>query len=91
MIYLKQLNSEPTTNKKISEPSSNKSIFGGLFSDKGSNIKIVTENDEGKGNLGKATSNMNENKTWDGFGKFNNVPVNLDKVDKKPELTRKKN
>ena len=31
---------------------------------------------------------LNENKTWDGFGKFNNVPVNLDKVEKKPELSR---
>lgn len=84
------INPEPTTNKKISEPSSSKSIFGGLFGDKkdGSNIKTVTQNDEAKANLGKATSNMNENKTWDGFGKFNNVPVNLDKVDKKPELTR---
>lgn len=84
------INPEPTTNKKISEPSSSKSIFGGLFADKkdGSNVKTVTQNDEAKANLGKATSNMNENKTWDGFGKFNNVPVNLDKVDKKPELTR---
>jgi hypothetical protein len=81
---------EPTTNKKISEPSSSKSIFGGLFSDKkdGSNVKTVTQNDDTKGNLGKATSNMNENKTWDGFGKFNNVPVNLDKVEEKPELTK---
>ena len=26
---------------------------------------------------------MNENKTWDGFGKFNNA-----KVEKKPELTK---
>tara|TARA_B100000780_G_scaffold25989_1_gene16461 strand:+ start:610 stop:2076 length:1467 start_codon:yes stop_codon:yes gene_type:complete len=79
-----------STNKKISEPSSNKSIFNGLFGDKidGENVKHVTQNNAGKANLGKATSNMNENKTWDGFGKFNNVPVNLDKVDKKPELTK---
>lgn len=79
-----------STSKKISEPSSSKSIFGGLFSDKkdGLNVKTVTQNDEAKENLGKATSNMNENKTWDGFGKFNNVPVNLDKVEKKPELTK---
>ena len=84
------INPEPTTNKKISEPSSSKNIFGGLFGDKkdGSNVKTVTQNDDAKGNLGKATSNMNENKTWDGFGKFNNVPVNLDKVEKKPELTK---
>ena len=69
-----------------------KNIFGGLFSnDKrdGDNIKQVFQNDNAKHpELGKSTSNMNENKTWDGFGKFNNVPVNLDKVDKKPELTK---
>tara|TARA_X000000368_G_scaffold418516_1_gene418524 strand:+ start:98 stop:1561 length:1464 start_codon:yes stop_codon:yes gene_type:complete len=84
------INSEPTTNKNINESSSNKNIFSGLFGDKkdGSNVKTVTQNDEAKTNLGKATSNMNENKTWDGFGKFNNVPINLDKVEKKPELTK---
>ena len=83
------IKTEPTS-KKISESSSNKSIFGGLFGDKinGENVKQVTPNNDGKANLGKATSNMNENKTWDGFGKFNNVPINLDKVDKKPELTK---
>jgi len=79
-----------STSKKISEPLSNKSIFSGLFSDKidGENVKQVTQDNDGKANLGRATSNMNENKTWDGFGKFNNVPVNLDKFDKKPELTK---
>lgn len=69
-----------------------KNIFGGLFgNDKkdGDNIKQVFQNDDGKKpDLGKSTSSMNENKTWDGFGKFNNVPVNLDKVEKKPELTK---
>ena len=31
--------------------------------------------------LGKATSNTeNDNKTWDGYGKFNNIPLNPDKV-----------
>tara|TARA_B100001778_G_C18597038_1_gene635266 strand:+ start:1480 stop:2931 length:1452 start_codon:yes stop_codon:yes gene_type:complete len=69
-----------------------KNIFGGIFgNDKrdGDNIKQVFQNDNAKQpDLGKSTSNMNENKTWDGFGKFNNVPVNLDKVEKKPELTK---
>ena len=69
-----------------------KNIFGGIFgNDKrdGDNIKQVFQNDNAKqADLGKSTSNMNENKTWDGFGKFNNVPVNLDKVEKKPELTK---
>tara|TARA_B110000444_G_scaffold228994_2_gene235170 strand:- start:20987 stop:22450 length:1464 start_codon:yes stop_codon:yes gene_type:complete len=79
-----------STNKTISEPYSSKNLFGGLFSEKkdGANIKHVSQNEDAKSGLGKATSNMNENKTWDGYGKFNNVPVNLDKVDKKPELTK---
>lgn len=69
-----------------------KSIFGGLFGDSknnGSNVKPVTRNnDTDPINLGKSTANMNENKTWDGFGKFNNVPINLDKAQEKPELTK---
>ena len=69
-----------------------KSIFGGLFGDNknnGANIKPVIQNEENEPvNLGKSTANMNENKTWDGFGKFNNVPINLEKAQEKPELTK---
>ena len=70
-----------------------KSIFGGLFGgdskNNGANIKPVTKNDDNDPiNLGKSTANMNENKTWDGFGKFNNVPINLAKAQEKPELTK---
>jgi hypothetical protein len=70
-----------------------KSIFGGLFGgdskNNGANIKPVTKNDDNDPiNLGKSTANMNENKTWDGFGKFNNVPINLTKAQEKPELTK---
>tara|TARA_B100000579_G_scaffold112000_1_gene89590 strand:- start:1217 stop:2722 length:1506 start_codon:yes stop_codon:yes gene_type:complete len=72
--------------------SSKKPIFGGLFGVEktdGSNVRQVSGNEEAKEqNLGKSTSDLNENKTWDGYGKFNNVPVNLDKVDKKPELSK---
>ena len=80
-------------NYNQSTPSANKkSIFGGLFGDSknnGSNVKPVTKNnDNDTVNLGKSTANMNENKTWDGFGKFNNVPINLDKAQEKPELTK---
>ena len=65
-----------------------KSLFEGLFGNKndGSNIKQVKENDED--NLGKSTANMNENKTWDGYGKFNNVPINLESAQKPKELTK---
>ncbi len=41
-------------------------------------------------NLGKATSDTeNNNKTWDGYGKFNNIPLNPDKpVSMEPKLSR---
>ena len=82
---------EPNDNKKINEGSS-KSIYGGLFGTNnkdGSNVRNVSGNEDNKqDNLGKSTSNMNENKTWDGFGKFNNVPVNMEKVAKEPELSK---
>ena len=70
-----------------------KSMFGGLFSSKqdGDNIKVVTGNDNAKisgSNVGKSTANMSENKTWDGYGKFNNVPVNLEKTKEKPQLSK---
>ena len=41
-------------------------------------------------NLGKATSETeSDNKTWDGFGKFNNIPLNPDKpVPMEPKLSR---
>ena len=40
--------------------------------------------------IGKATASSSggDNKTWDGFGKFNNVPINPDKIiPDKPRLT----
>ena len=41
-------------------------------------------------NLGKATaSSGSESKTWDGFGKFNNIPINPDKpMAAEPKLTK---
>ena len=40
--------------------------------------------------LGKATSDTeNTNKTWDGYGKFNNIPLNPDKpIPMEPKLSR---
>jgi len=40
--------------------------------------------------LGKATSNTeNDGKTWDGYGKFNNIPLNPDKtVPMEPKLSK---
>ena len=41
-------------------------------------------------NLGRATSETeNDNKTWDGYGKFNNIPLNPDKaIPMEPKLSR---
>jgi hypothetical protein len=41
-------------------------------------------------NLGKSTSQtVNDNKTWDGYGKFNNIPLNPDKaVPLEPKLSK---
>jgi hypothetical protein len=72
-----------------------KSIFGDLFGSSkvdGENVKPVTKNvdsaDYDTNNLGKSTANMNETKTWDGYGKFNNIPINLEKAQQKPQLTK---
>ena len=86
-----------STNKEIkykqdTGSAQKKSIFGDLFGgskNDGAQVKPVTKNNDTDNiNLGKSTANMNENKTWDGFGKFNNIPVNLDKTQQKPELTK---
>lgn len=84
-------------------PSTSKSgIFGGsgignIFN---SNFKLNTEEDKtdnvsigsivSVNDLGKATASSakSDSKTWDGFGKFNNVPINPDKnFSDKPRLT----
>jgi Family of unknown function (DUF5767) len=44
----------------------------------------------GDSNLGKSTAQTeNDNKTWDGFGKFNNIPLNPDKaVPMEPKMSK---
>ena len=45
----------------------------------GDDTPIHLNNDDN--NIGKATSDTeNDNKTWDGYGKFNNIPLNPDKA-----------
>jgi hypothetical protein len=45
------------------------------------NSSVNFNNDDFNKNLGKATSETeNDNRTWDGYGKFNNIPLNPDKV-----------
>jgi hypothetical protein len=72
----------------------NSSIFGGMKlntgPEKDDNVSIgsiVSVNDGPK--LGKATAaSAGDNKTWDGFTKFNNVPLNPDKnISDRPKLS----
>jgi hypothetical protein len=67
----------------------NKSLFHSIF-DKpknGDNVQPVS-------NLGTSTSKINDNKTYDGYGKFNNIPFSQDEDIKKQlspeELLKKK-
>ena len=54
--------------------SSSSSIFGSTFDD----MPSVRFNDTPS--IGKATTNTeNDSKTWDGYGKFNNIPMNPDR------------
>lgn len=58
------------------------------FSD-GPTIKLSGFDDPAR-DLGKATSDTeNDNKTWDGYGKFNNIPLNPDKpISMEPKLSK---
>ena len=58
--------------------------FGGMF---GFNKKDGKNISSKEVNLGKASSELNENKTWDGYGKFNNVPLS-NTYETKVELSR---
>ena len=88
----KSYNQDSDTKKEIKygqSSSTKKSLFGDLFGSNksdGENVKPITKNNDPNdfdaNNLGKSTANMNETKTWDGFGKFNNIPINLEKANK---------
>ena len=65
-------------------------LFGGIF-----NIGRSSDDGDGGGggggiNLGSSTSNTDaENRTWDGYGKFNNIPLDPDaNVDPTPQLSK---
>ena len=91
-------NSNSNSNSNTKEVKQNefnttkKTIFGGLFGSKedGSNIKPVNETEGARRqpNLGKSTSDMNENRTSDGYGKFNNIPLNMEKTQEKKQLSK---
>ena len=63
-----------------------KSIFSSLFNtdaDDGPAVKPIRQDND----LGKKTAEYGESTTWDGYGKFNNVPISQD-VAEKPKLTK---
>jgi hypothetical protein len=81
--------------KNIENKENKKSLFGNFDffaknDDKknGKNIKTVEETKE---NLGKSTSKINENKTWDGYSKLNNIPETKEppKLSKEEEMKEK--
>ena len=66
--------------------STNATIGGNTNASLGTNASIST----GGSKIGIATSkpSYNEDKTWDGFGKFNNIPINPDReLSDKPKLS----
>jgi len=54
-------------------------------------IRILgNENDDNRSNLGNSTANTSSHsKTWDGYGKFNNIPLNPDsRMSSEPKLSK---
>ena len=78
---------------KFDEPSrekSSKSIFSNLFNVEPptpTNTRQETQPAMEEINLGKKTAEYGETKTWDGYGKFNNVPITQE-TQEKPKLTK---
>lgn len=60
---------------------SNKSdLFGSSTNDDGESKHFVRFDETPNISIGKSTAETNEDsKTWDGYGKFNNIPINPDK------------
>ena len=78
----------PNTNSGYKPASDMFSSPNSLFED---NKPSVRFNDGGSSNIGRATSDLGDDssKTWDGYGKFNNVPVNPDRgLPSQPQLTK---
>lgn len=68
------------------KPKPKNSIFSSLFNtdaDDGTAVKPIRDDND----LGKKTAEYGESSTWDGYGKFNNVPLSQG-VAEKPKLTK---
>lgn len=75
-----------SNNEEKKEEKKEKKQFdlGGMF---GFNKKDGKNISSKEVNLGKASAELNENKTWDGYGKFNNIPLS-NTYNTKVELSR---
>lgn len=77
------------------DKSSGDNIFQNLFNfgndkkDENRDTKKSVQETESRSdkNLGKSTADYNDTKSWDGYGKFNDVPITKDNIEK-PKLTR---
>ena len=78
----------PSTSNGYKPASTMFSSPSSLFDD---NKPSVRFSDSGSSNIGRATSDLGDDssKTWDGYGQFNNVPINPDKgLPSQPQLTK---
>ena len=77
----------PSTNSGYKPASDMFSTPSSIFNDDRQSVRF---NDGGSSNIGKATSDLGgDSKSWDGYGKFNNVPINPDKgLPSQPQLTK---
>ena len=90
-------NLENELNDLVDDSASSRNLFEGKsdFFSKGSSSTGFDEKpsvrfDETPSNLGQSTAQTGtDSKTWDGFQKFNNVPLNPDKpVNKEPQMSK---
>ncbi len=77
----------PNTSSSFRPNSDMFSSPSSMFEDSKPSVRF---SDGGSSNVGKATSDLaGDSKTWDGYGKFNNVPINPDKgLPSQPQLTK---
>lgn len=80
---------EPTSNRSISKSGLFNNSLKLNFSDDVETVNIDTDDNPGI-SIGKSTAEQlgsDSAKTWDGFGKFNNIPIDPDKnISMKPRL-----
>jgi len=71
---------------ETSGPGPSSSVFGSFFSDDTPSVRF-----DDTPSIGRATNNTeSDSKTWDGYGKFNNIPVNPDTrgMSSQPKLSK---